>query len=80
MRSLRAFIGERSAAGAAVRLVVIDSIAMHFRHGGEHARRLQALGQLTQALTELASEMQLAVVLINQVTGTRTTTDAWTRG
>ena len=67
VRSLRAFIGERSAAGAAVRLVVIDSIAMHFRHGGEHARRLQALGQLTQALTELASEMQLAVVLINQV-------------
>lgn len=53
-----------------VRLVVMDSIAFHFRHGvaKDAAQRLQMLGQLTQSLTHLASKQPLAAVLINQVT------------
>ena len=52
-----------------VKLVVIDSIAFHFRHGftdlGLRARLLMAAAQ---ALNELASARELAVVLVNQVT------------
>lgn len=53
-----------------VRLLVIDSIAFHFRHGatGDASKRLQMLGQLTQCLTDVASKQPLAAVLINQVT------------
>ena len=52
-----------------IKLVVIDSIAFHFRHGftdlGLRARLLMAAAQ---ALNELASSRELAVVLVNQVT------------
>ena len=69
VRALKQFVADRKAVGGAVRLVVVDSVAMHFRHGPyEHARRLQMLGQVTQTLTELAADAQLAVVLVNQVT------------
>lgn len=52
-----------------IKLVVIDSIAFHFRHGftdlGLRARLLMAAAQ---ALNEVASARELAVVLVNQVT------------
>ena len=53
-----------------VRLLVIDSIAFHFRHGatGDASKRLQMLGQVTQCLTDVAAKQPLAAVLINQVT------------
>ena len=56
-----------------VRLLVVDSVAFHFRHDGakgearDYSKRLQSLGQMSQTLTELAAQQQLAAVVVNQV-------------
>lgn len=66
VRKLPSFLLQRPK----VKLLVVDSIAFHFRHGiaRDAAQRLQMLGQLTQSLTDLAARQPLAAVLINQVT------------
>ena len=52
-----------------VRLVVVDSIAFHFRQEfDDMARRTRVLNGLAQQLLELAERRGLAVVLVNQVT------------
>ncbi|KAL1521934.1 hypothetical protein AB1Y20_021582 [Prymnesium parvum] len=65
VRSLNFFLAERKT----VKLVVVDSVAFHFRHGvSDYTRRHQMLGQLTQALSEYATRHSLSVVMVNQVT------------
>ena len=53
-----------------VRLLVIDSIAFHFRRGfeGDFSSRARLLANLAQQLLALAAKHRLAVVAINQVT------------
>jgi RAD51-like protein 2 len=51
------------------RLIVLDSVAFHFRHHfTDMAQRARVLQTLAQKLQALASEFSLAVVVINQVT------------
>lgn len=51
------------------RLVVVDSIAFHFRHGFDDFRlRTRVLSGLAQDLCALAADQRLAVLLVNQVT------------
>eukprot|EP01027_Heterolobosea_sp_BB2_P016626 GEZU01023647.1.p1 GENE.GEZU01023647.1~~GEZU01023647.1.p1 ORF type:complete len:266 (-),score=52.81 GEZU01023647.1:640-1437(-) len=52
-----------------VRLIVIDSITSHFRHDfDDMAKRSRLLHGLAQKLSEIASQHDVAVVLMNQVT------------
>jgi RAD51-like protein 2 len=52
-----------------VRVVVIDSVAFHFRHDYEElAQRTRLLAAYSQALTAIAQRFAVAVVLMNQVT------------
>ena len=52
-----------------VRVVVIDSVAFHFRHDYEElAQRTRLLAAYSQALTAMAKRFAVAVVLMNQVT------------
>eukprot|EP01012_Entosiphon_sulcatum_P011177 TRINITY_DN16716_c0_g1_i1.p1 TRINITY_DN16716_c0_g1~~TRINITY_DN16716_c0_g1_i1.p1 ORF type:complete len:357 (-),score=48.95 TRINITY_DN16716_c0_g1_i1:9-1079(-) len=52
-----------------VKLVVLDSVAFHFRHGFvDMAHRSRVLQALAQQLHELASTFGMAVVVTNQVT------------
>jgi len=54
-----------------VKLIVIDSVAFHFRHGSssvDFAKRSRLLAGMSQKLNELAHKSNLAVVLINQMT------------
>jgi len=52
-----------------VKLVVIDSIAFHFRHNFEDfALRSRLLNGIAQRLTQIATDREIAVVLVNQVT------------
>lgn len=52
-----------------VRLIVIDSIAFHFRHDLENAAlRSRALHKVAAQLTNLAVQFQTAVVVTNQMT------------
>jgi|TARA_B100001142_G_scaffold328419_1_gene388465 RAD51-like protein 2 len=52
-----------------VRLVVVDSVAFHFRQDfRDMALRTTILAKMTQRLQQLASENALAVVTVNQVT------------
>jgi RAD51-like protein 2 len=53
-----------------VKLIVVDSIAFHFRHDllGDSAARSRVLGALAQSLHQVAFEHSLAVVLVNHVT------------
>ncbi|XP_014676389.1 PREDICTED: DNA repair protein RAD51 homolog 3-like [Priapulus caudatus] len=52
-----------------VKLIVIDSIAYHFRYDfDDFALRNQLLGRIAQTLLRLATERDLAVVLTNQMT------------
>ncbi|KNC56404.1 Rad51 DNA recombinase 3 [Thecamonas trahens ATCC 50062] len=52
-----------------VRLVVIDSVAFHFRHDfANMGVRTRVLNGMAQSLTLLAEKAGLAVVLMNQVT------------
>mmetsp|Transcript_37328 Transcript_37328/g.49181 ORF Transcript_37328/g.49181 Transcript_37328/m.49181 type:complete len:460 (+) Transcript_37328:49-1428(+) len=57
-----------------VKLVVLDSIAFHFRHGfaagqkNNMGGRTKILSDMAQRLTKLAQEHDVAVVVINQMT------------
>ena len=52
-----------------VKLVVIDSVAFHFRHDYEEmAQRTRLLSAYSQSLTAMAKRFGVAVVLMNQVT------------
>ena len=52
-----------------VRVVVIDSVAFHFRHDYEElAQRTRLLSAYAQSLTAMAKRFRVAVVLMNQVT------------
>ena len=65
VKGLRNFAAGRS---SRIRLVVIDSIAFHFRHEQlSFTRRLQMLGSVSQGLLEFARIERAAAVLINQV-------------
>ena len=53
----------------AVKLLIIDSIAFHFRHDfDDFSLRTRVLNGITQSLTKLAGLHKLAVVLTNQMT------------
>ena len=52
-----------------VKLIVLDSVAFHFRHDfTDMAKRSRALSQLAQDLNKMASDYQLSVVVTNHVT------------
>lgn len=52
-----------------VKLIVIDSIAFHFRQDFQDmAQRTRVLAEMAQKLMRLAEDKDLAVVLMNQVT------------
>ena len=64
IKHLPAFLREHPA----VHLVIIDSVAYHFRRGfPDMAVRARMLTGLAQELLQLASEFHLAVVVTNQV-------------
>ncbi|GAB1602287.1 DNA repair protein RAD51 homolog 3-like isoform X1, partial [Argonauta hians] len=51
------------------KLVIVDSIAFHFRHGFDDlSLRTRLLTSIAQTLVQIASHHQLAVVLTNQMT------------
>eukprot|EP00944_MAST-04C_sp_MAST-4C-sp1_P015136 g15136.t1 len=52
-----------------IRLIVMDSVAFHFRHGfDDMAKRSRMLSQMSQDLNKMATDHQLAVIVVNQVT------------
>eukprot|EP01138_Halocafeteria_seosinensis_P005158 gb/GECG01005273.1/.p1 GENE.gb/GECG01005273.1/~~gb/GECG01005273.1/.p1 ORF type:complete len:400 (+),score=50.69 gb/GECG01005273.1/:1-1200(+) len=51
-----------------VKLIIIDSLAFHYRHGGDYAGRTKQLISLSQQLHKLASKYSLAVVITNHMT------------
>jgi RAD51-like protein 2 len=52
-----------------VKLIVVDSIAFHFRrHFEDFSVRTRLLGNMAQTLISIAKEFNLAIVLMNQVT------------
>jgi RAD51-like protein 2 len=73
LRSLPSFL----ASHPRVRLVVVDSIAFHFRRGfsADFSTRARLLAAMAQQLIRTAADHHLAVVAINQVT-TRITSAA----
>lgn len=65
VKGMRDFAAGRS---SRIRLVVVDSVAFHFRHEQlAYTRRLQMLGTVSQALLDFARVERAAAVLINQV-------------
>ena len=66
LRALPSFLRERPR----VRLVLIDSIAFHFRRGfdGDFSTRARMLAAMAQQLQRLAHDHRVAVVAVNQVT------------
>ncbi|TMW59540.1 hypothetical protein Poli38472_004609 [Pythium oligandrum] len=56
-----------------VGLILIDSVAFHFRHGFEdYAQRIRAMDALSAQLQQLTVDTGVAVVLINQMTSKAT--------
>jgi len=51
-----------------IKLIVIDSIAFHFRHGIDMGTRSRLLQNIAHSLIDIAETYHVAVVLINQVT------------
>lgn len=52
-----------------IKLIVLDSVTFHFRHGHEDmAHRSRLLHGFAQNLAKIAQEFDVAVVLMNQVT------------
>ena len=51
-----------------LRLVLIDSIAFHYRASDDYSARTQHLIDMARFLTDLSAQKQLAVVAINQMT------------
>jgi len=50
------------------KLILIDSVAFHFRHFEDFQSRARLLNVMSQALTTVARDRAVAVVLINQMT------------
>mmetsp|Transcript_9355 Transcript_9355/g.16402 ORF Transcript_9355/g.16402 Transcript_9355/m.16402 type:complete len:420 (-) Transcript_9355:333-1592(-) len=51
-----------------VKLVIIDSIAFHFRHVDDAGQRTRLLNSIAQALNSIAAEKNVAIVTSNQMT------------
>jgi RAD51-like protein 2 len=51
-----------------IKLIVIDSIAFHFRSLVNFQERTRILNRITQTLRKLASQHQIAIVMTNQMT------------
>ena len=52
-----------------VQLIVMDSVAFHFRHGfDDMAKRSRMLSQMSQDLNKMATDYELSIVVVNQVT------------
>lgn len=51
-----------------IRLIVLDSVAFHFRNAGDMAQRARILNGMAQTLRRLASVFNVAIVLTNQMT------------
>ena len=67
--SLPAFLKKRQEAGKQVKLVVIDSIAFHYRCStAEYQTRTKSLATIAAFLNDLAHTFHVAVVVINQMT------------
>lgn len=72
--SLPEFISERNKLDKPpVKLVVIDSIAFHYRcqlenKAGSYSSRTRSLTRVAAFLTDLATKFELAVVVVNQMT------------
>jgi len=65
VKGLKDFAAGRS---SRVRLVVVDSVAFHFRHEQlSYTKRIQMLGTVSQGLLEFARAERAAALLINQV-------------
>lgn len=69
INALEALLRSQTSSEKAIKLIVIDSIAYHFRHDFENMQqRTRLLNSMAQQLLEYAETYSLAVVLINQVT------------
>lgn len=71
IHSLPAFLKEREEAGTPVRVVVIDSIAFHYRCAALHSdfkSRTRQLAWVAAYLSDLSANYDLAVVAVNQMT------------
>jgi len=71
IHSLPAFLKEREANGMPVRVVVIDSIAFHYRCAAAHydfKSRTRQLASVAAYLSDLSANFDLAVVAVNQMT------------
>lgn len=65
IRELKSFLKQHPE----VRVIVIDSVAFHFRRGfADFALRSRLLQRMSQDLLALAQKFDVAVVLVNQVT------------
>jgi RAD51-like protein 2 len=55
-----------------IKLIIFDSITFHFRHDqqgyGDHMQRNKLLQSMSQKMSQLANDYNLAVVYLNQVT------------
>lgn len=69
--SLPKFLSEQEARGHPIRLLIIDSIAFHYRAASAKNKNMNNtynLSRMAGFLSELASEFELAVVAINHMT------------
>lgn len=69
--SLPTFLQKRTDMQVPVRLIVIDSIAFHYRcapPGSDYMARTRSLATIASFLAELAVEFNVAVVAVNQMT------------
>jgi len=73
VRNLPAFLKARRERGTPVRVVVVDSVAFHYRchpteSGTSYGGRTKSLTRLAASLSDLAREHDVAVVAVNQMT------------
>jgi RAD51-like protein 2 len=69
IHTLPDFLQEREEAGSPVRLVIVDSIAFHYRcDTADYMARTRSLTSLAAFLADLANNHSVAVVVVNQMT------------
>jgi RAD51-like protein 2 len=69
LESLASFLDQHDSSDRPVRLVVLDSIAFHFRSSTkDYLGRTKALSGTASLLSDLATKKNLAVVVVNQMT------------
>jgi RAD51-like protein 2 len=69
--ALPAFLKQRAEMGSPVRLVIVDSIAFHYRctpTSSDYMARTRSLTNIAAFLADLATQFDVAVVCINQMT------------